>query len=72
MGAQRPGARHRAGAEGDRHPAKTAGSTSLSRGDPIERAWRDAHVGRVHWPMTSIGPSRCTARASSAWPSRTT
>ncbi|WP_327049577.1 hypothetical protein OG320_26795 [Microbispora sp. NBC_01189] len=45
---QRPGARHRAGAGGDRHPAKTAGGTSLSWGDPIERAWRDAHAGSVH------------------------
>ncbi|XVQ82012.1 3-hydroxy-9,10-secoandrosta-1,3,5(10)-triene-9,17-dione monooxygenase oxygenase subunit [Microbispora siamensis] len=27
---------------------KTAGGNSLSRGNPIERAWRDAHAGSVH------------------------
>ncbi|MDF1604673.1 3-hydroxy-9,10-secoandrosta-1,3,5(10)-triene-9,17-dione monooxygenase oxygenase subunit [Nocardioides sp. YIM 152315] len=27
---------------------KTAGGTSLTRGNPIERAWRDAHAGSVH------------------------
>ncbi|MFF8596456.1 3-hydroxy-9,10-secoandrosta-1,3,5(10)-triene-9,17-dione monooxygenase oxygenase subunit [Streptomyces sp. NPDC015220] len=27
---------------------KTAGGTSLRRGSPIERAWRDAHAGSVH------------------------
>ncbi|GGO72782.1 acyl-CoA dehydrogenase [Nonomuraea cavernae] len=27
---------------------KTAGGSSLSRGNPIERAWRDAHAGSVH------------------------
>ena len=26
----------------------TAGGNSLRRGDPIERAWRDAHAGGVH------------------------
>jgi len=27
---------------------KTAGGNSLGRGNPIERAWRDAHAGSVH------------------------
>ncbi|WP_449060632.1 3-hydroxy-9,10-secoandrosta-1,3,5(10)-triene-9,17-dione monooxygenase oxygenase subunit [Planomonospora algeriensis] len=27
---------------------KTAGGNSLRRGNPIERAWRDAHAGSVH------------------------
>lgn len=27
---------------------KTAGGRSLDRGNPIERAWRDAHAGGVH------------------------
>lgn len=27
---------------------KTAGGTSLRRGNPVERAWRDAHAGSVH------------------------
>lgn len=27
---------------------KTAGGNSLHRGNPIERAWRDAHAGSVH------------------------
>ncbi|MFF3670778.1 3-hydroxy-9,10-secoandrosta-1,3,5(10)-triene-9,17-dione monooxygenase oxygenase subunit [Microtetraspora malaysiensis] len=27
---------------------KTAGGISLQRGNPIERAWRDAHAGSVH------------------------
>ncbi|QIK76157.1 3-hydroxy-9,10-secoandrosta-1,3,5(10)-triene-9,17-dione monooxygenase oxygenase subunit [Nocardioides piscis] len=27
---------------------KTAGGSSLRRGNPIERAWRDAHAGSVH------------------------
>ena len=27
---------------------KTAGGNSLKRGNPIERAWRDAHAGSVH------------------------
>jgi 3-hydroxy-9,10-secoandrosta-1,3,5(10)-triene-9,17-dione monooxygenase len=27
---------------------KTAGGNSLKRGNPIERAWRDAHAGGVH------------------------
>ncbi|PTR24886.1 3-hydroxy-9,10-secoandrosta-1,3,5(10)-triene-9,17-dione monooxygenase [Rhodococcus sp. OK519] len=27
---------------------KTAGGNSLNRGNPIERAWRDAHAGSVH------------------------
>ncbi|MFD4182763.1 acyl-CoA dehydrogenase family protein, partial [Rhodococcus sp. NPDC058514] len=27
---------------------KTAGGQSLDRGNPIERAWRDAHAGGVH------------------------
>ncbi|MCC5577994.1 flavin-dependent monooxygenase [Microtetraspora sp. AC03309] len=27
---------------------KTAGGNSLQRGNPIERAWRDAHAGSVH------------------------
>lgn len=27
---------------------KTAGGTSLRRGNPIERAWRDVHAGSVH------------------------
>ncbi|MBX6383571.1 MAG: flavin-dependent monooxygenase [Microbispora sp.] len=27
---------------------KTAGGNSLSKGNPIERAWRDAHAGSVH------------------------
>jgi 3-hydroxy-9,10-secoandrosta-1,3,5(10)-triene-9,17-dione monooxygenase len=27
---------------------KTAGGNSLSRGNPIERAWRDVHAGSVH------------------------
>jgi len=27
---------------------KTAGGSSLSSGNPIERAWRDAHAGSVH------------------------
>ncbi|WP_248964144.1 3-hydroxy-9,10-secoandrosta-1,3,5(10)-triene-9,17-dione monooxygenase oxygenase subunit [Sphaerisporangium perillae] len=27
---------------------KTAGGNSLSRGNPLERAWRDAHAGSVH------------------------
>ena len=27
---------------------KTAGGASLRRGNPIERAWRDAHAGSVH------------------------
>ncbi|MEU1952445.1 3-hydroxy-9,10-secoandrosta-1,3,5(10)-triene-9,17-dione monooxygenase oxygenase subunit [Nocardia rhamnosiphila] len=27
---------------------KTAGGNSLSRGNPIERAWRDAHAGSAH------------------------
>ncbi|MFD6063781.1 3-hydroxy-9,10-secoandrosta-1,3,5(10)-triene-9,17-dione monooxygenase oxygenase subunit [Rhodococcus wratislaviensis] len=27
---------------------KTAGGSSLSRGDAIERSWRDAHAGSVH------------------------
>ncbi len=27
---------------------KTAGGNSLTRGNPIERAWRDAHAGSVH------------------------
>ncbi|GII64314.1 acyl-CoA dehydrogenase [Sphaerisporangium krabiense] len=27
---------------------KTAGGNSLARGNPIERAWRDAHAGSVH------------------------
>lgn len=27
---------------------KTAGGSSLARGNPIERAWRDAHAGSVH------------------------
>lgn len=27
---------------------KIAGATSLRRGNPIERAWRDAHAGSVH------------------------
>ncbi|GAA4840023.1 3-hydroxy-9,10-secoandrosta-1,3,5(10)-triene-9,17-dione monooxygenase oxygenase subunit [Saccharopolyspora rosea] len=27
---------------------KAAGGTSLKRGNPIERAWRDAHAGSVH------------------------
>jgi 3-hydroxy-9,10-secoandrosta-1,3,5(10)-triene-9,17-dione monooxygenase len=27
---------------------KTAGGNSLTRGNPIERAWRDAHAGGVH------------------------
>lgn len=27
---------------------KTAGGSSLRRGNPVERAWRDAHAGSVH------------------------
>ncbi|WP_420902983.1 hypothetical protein [Streptomyces hirsutus] len=27
---------------------KTAGGNALRRGNPIERAWRDAHAGSVH------------------------
>jgi len=27
---------------------KTAGGNSLSRGNPVERAWRDAHAGSAH------------------------
>ena len=27
---------------------KTAGGSSLRRGNPIERGWRDAHAGSVH------------------------
>ncbi|WP_406135021.1 3-hydroxy-9,10-secoandrosta-1,3,5(10)-triene-9,17-dione monooxygenase oxygenase subunit [Streptomyces sp. NBC_01089] len=27
---------------------KTAGGNSLKRGNPVERAWRDAHAGSVH------------------------
>ncbi|MFD5811181.1 MULTISPECIES: 3-hydroxy-9,10-secoandrosta-1,3,5(10)-triene-9,17-dione monooxygenase oxygenase subunit [Rhodococcus] len=27
---------------------KTAGGNSLGRGNPVERAWRDAHAGSVH------------------------
>lgn len=30
------------------HLFKTAGGQSLDRGNPIERAWRDAHAGGVH------------------------
>ncbi|MFB7556806.1 hypothetical protein [Streptomyces brevispora] len=27
---------------------KTAGGNALRRGNPVERAWRDAHAGSVH------------------------
>ena len=27
---------------------QTAGGNSLRRGNPIERAWRDAHAGSLH------------------------